>query len=114
MEEGRSHAGGNHRRIFSRWSLESRLPRTDKLEAHIADVLAQLDAHSIVFEELSRTYRGTMQLVGYFWAEFPGLHFNAQTVTGLAKHGLAIDFDFYGLYSHRREDTGFTFDSDAG
>ncbi len=36
-------------RKFSRWSLHSRLPRSQPLEAHIKDVLARLDQNPGVF-----------------------------------------------------------------
>ncbi len=92
-------------RKFSRWSLCSRLGRDQVLEAHIADVLAQLDANAEAFVAVSREFGGTMQLVGYFHREYPGLHFERAITEGLARYALAVDFDFYGLYSHRREDT---------
>ena len=44
-------------------------------------------------------------MVGYFHREYPGLHFERAVTEGLARYSLAVDFDFYGLYSHRREDT---------
>lgn len=92
-------------RKFSRWSLYSRLGRDQELEAHIADVLAQLDANAEAFAAVSREFGGVMQLVGYFYREYPGLHFERAITEGLARYSLAVDFDFYGLYSHRREDT---------
>jgi hypothetical protein len=92
-------------RKFSRWSLHSRLGREQELEAHIADVLAQLDANPQAFEAVSREFGGVMQLVGYFHREYPGLLFERAVTEGLARYALAVDFDFYGLYSHRREDT---------
>lgn len=101
-----------HVRTFSRWSLHSTLARTELLEAHVADVISQLDRNETAFKEISSKYVGTLELVGYFWNVYPGLYFNASITTGIGRYGLAIDFDFYGLYSHRREDTGFTFDPD--
>jgi hypothetical protein len=92
-------------RRFSRWSLYSRLGRERDLEAHIRDVLAQLDANPEGFETVSREFGGCLQLVAYFHQDFPGLHFERDIMGGLARYSLAVDFDFYGLYSHRREDT---------
>ena len=92
-------------RRFSRWSLYSRLGRNRELEAHVADVLAQLDTNPEAFAAVSRQFGGVMQLVGYFHREYPGLHFERAITEGLARYSLAVDFDFYGLYSHRREDT---------
>ncbi len=92
-------------RKFSRWSLHSRLGRDRELEAHVADVLAQLDVNPDAFAAVSREFGGVMQLVGYFHREYPGLHFERAVTEGLARYSLAVDFDFYGLYSHCREDT---------
>ena len=92
-------------RKFSRWSLHSRLRRDQELEAHVGDVLAQLDTNPEAFRGLSEEFGGVMQLVGYFHREYPGLHFERAITEGLARYLLAMDFDFYGLYSHRREDT---------
>ncbi len=72
---------------------------------HVRDVLSQLDAKPEAFQEASRAHRGCMQLVGYFWLNYPGLTLDRATTEGLARYGLEVDFDFYGLYSHRREDT---------
>jgi len=92
-------------RRHSRWSLRSRLPDSDELEQHIRDVLLQLDAGSGNVRSISREFGGCMQLVAYFYPEYPGLHFDREIVEGFAKYGLEVDFDIYGLYSHRREDT---------
>ena len=92
-------------RKFSRWCLHSRLPRDQELEEHIRDVLAQLDANPEAFRAVSLEFGGCMQLVGYFHRDYPGLHFEPDITEGLARYGLAVDFDFYWLYSDRREDT---------
>src|SRR5262249_48158166 len=89
-------------RKFSRWSLYSRLGRDQGLEAHIADVLTQLDANAEAFAAVSREFGGVIQLVGYFYRGYPGLYFERAITEGLARYSLAVDFDFYGLYSHRR------------
>ena len=81
------------------------LGRDQELEAHIADVLAQLDANPEAFAAVSREFSGRMVLVGYFYRHYPGLYFERSLTEGLARYGLAVDFDFYGLYSHHREDT---------
>lgn len=92
-------------RKFSRWSLYSRLERDEELEAHICDVLAQLDANAEAFREVSQEFGGVMQLVGYFHREYPGLSFERTVTERLGWYSLTVDFDFYGLYSHHREDT---------
>lgn len=79
----------------SRWELRSRLSDTADLEAHVADVLDQLDANRDGFIELSREFGGTMQLVGYFKEREPGVHFDRQVVLRIAEYGLCIDCDFY-------------------
>jgi len=92
-------------RKFSRWSLHSRLDRGQELEAQIRDVLAQLDANPEAFAAVSEEFGGVMQLVGYFLRDYPGLYFERDITMGLARYSLAVDFDFYWWYSHRREDT---------
>jgi hypothetical protein len=92
-------------RRFSRWNLRSRLPESGGLEEHMRDVLAQLDAKRDEVRNVTREFGGCMQLVGYFYACFPGLHVDRDVSERLGWYGLAVDCDFYGLYSHRREDT---------
>ena len=91
-------------RKFGRWSLYSRLPHSEEFEAHMADVLAQLDQNPDVFLSISEAYGGCMQLVGYFHSYYPGLYFTPETVQGLAKYKLGVDHDFYYLHSDSRED----------
>jgi hypothetical protein len=92
-------------RKSSQWSLHSRLDRGQELEAHIRDVLAQLDTRVVAFKAVSREYGGWMQLVAYLHRDYPGLHFERDITEGLARYSLAVDFDFYWLYSDRREGT---------
>lgn len=92
-------------RVSSRWSLYSRLDRGQTVEAHIRDVLSQLDVSREAFAAVSREFGGVMQLVAYFHRDYPGLHFERDIVEGLARYSLAVDFDFYWLYSHQREGT---------
>jgi Domain of unknown function (DUF4279) len=90
-------------RKASRWSLYSRLERSQELEAHICDVLAQLDTHAEAFAAVSCEYGGWIQLVAYLHRDYPGLHFDRGITEWLARYTLAVDFDFYWLYSDRRE-----------
>lgn len=92
-------------RKFSRWSLYSRLERTCELEAHLVDVIQQLNANKNKFVELSLKCGGVMQLVAYFKSDYPGLHFERKLVESLAEFSLSVDFDFYYLYSDTREDS---------
>jgi len=79
----------------SRWQLHSRLDRSAGLEAHVSDVLAQLDANTISFQQLSTELGGVMELVGYFYDDYPGLTFESDTVMRLAQYSLSVDCDFY-------------------
>lgn len=49
-------------RKFSRWCLHSRLDKKLELEAHIRDVLLQLDENPLAFQKISQMYEGCMQL----------------------------------------------------
>jgi Domain of unknown function (DUF4279) len=93
-------------RNHSRWSLFSRLPRDRAIEDHIRDVLLQLEEHADAFITISDQYQGGMQTVGYFYADYPGVFFERDIIDGLHKFRLSIDFDYYGLYSRRLNDTG--------
>jgi hypothetical protein len=84
-------------RKTSLWALYSRLDKTARLEDHINDVLNQLDLHGTQFEELSREFEGILELVGYFYAYYPGLVFERELVQRLARYSLAVDFDFYNF-----------------
>ncbi len=92
-------------RKFSRWSLYSRLDRESSLEAHIENVIEQLRQNKQSFYEISLRYGGVMQLVGYFNTNYPGLHFDHKLIESLAEYAVSVDFDFYFLYSERREDS---------
>lgn len=92
-------------RKASRWSLESRLSRSEPIEAHIADVLDRLDEYPVKFTELACEFDGGMQVVGYFHARYPGLSFDAGLMARLGAYPLWLDLDFYDLWSDSREDT---------
>ena len=87
----------------SMWRLDSRLGQRSPLEAHVRDVLSQLDINAEAFQRMSRQFSGTMQLVSEFHV-YPGLHFDRDIVDGLARFALAVDFDFYILPSTAQED----------
>jgi hypothetical protein len=92
-------------RKFSRWSLYSRLDRNCSLDDHIGDVIQQLRENKSRFVEASSKYGGQMQLVAYFKSGYPGLGFDRELVKSLAEFSLSVDFDFYYMYSDRREDS---------
>lgn len=92
-------------RKFGRWSLFSRLARTEGFAAHISDVLMQMEQNVAGFIRVINAFEGQMQLVGYFHSTYPGLALTSQTIQGLAKYNLAVDLDFYYLYSDARENT---------
>lgn len=92
-------------RKFGRWSLYSRLPRSEEFEAHAADVIAQLNANPDAFKKISEQFGGCLELVGYFHSYYPGLHFNSEFIQELARYSLSVDCDFYYLLSHAREDS---------
>ncbi|HET7831682.1 MAG TPA: DUF4279 domain-containing protein [Gallionella sp.] len=103
--KGDLHPTRRFERKASHWKLRSRLSEWEPIEAHIADVLAQLEENPAGFIKVSEMHGGCMQLVGFFHDGYPGLHFEPELVLGLAKYHLEIDFDFYNLWSDAREDT---------
>jgi Domain of unknown function (DUF4279) len=84
-------------RKLNGWQLHSRLEKTAKLELHVSDVLAQLDANRSGFKRISPEFGGVMELVGYFHADYPGLTFDREVVERLAEYSLSVDCDFYFL-----------------
>jgi hypothetical protein len=85
----------NQRQPCSRWELRSRCDSSAAIELHVKDVLNQLDQNKCEFQELSRQFGGTMEVVGYFDAVEPGIHFDGEMVRRIGEYGLAIDCDFY-------------------
>ena len=75
------------------------------MEDHVADAIEQLDAKKAQFLELSVKHGGLMQFVANFKANYPGLHLKREIIESLAEYGVSLDFDFYYLYSDRREDS---------
>ena len=92
-------------RKFSRWSVESRLEKTEPIVEHIRDVLKQLEPHINKVNELPATMIRHMQTVAYFHSNSPWFHFDEDVVAGCAALNLSIDCDFYTLYSDKREDS---------
>jgi hypothetical protein len=90
-------------RKCSRWELHSRLERTATLELHISDVLTQLDENSEAFKHLSNELGGTIELVGYFHAYYPGLTLEHDAIERLAQYSLSVDCDFYYLSDEAKE-----------
>ena len=103
--KGDIHPRRRHERKQSHWSLRSRLPEKEELEQHVLDVLTQMEMNAEAFKDISGRFGGCMQLVGYFHDCYPGLHFETQLVQGLARFRLAVDFDFYALWSDARDAT---------
>lgn len=92
-------------RKHSRWSLNSRLEQSASLEEQVVDVLEQLKLCSATITDLRATVDGGMQLVGYFYTNYPGFGLSDGVLSELAQLRLGIDCDFYYLYSDKREDS---------
>ena len=93
------------KRNHSRWNLDSRLSRSASLEDQVKDVIEQLKPHSAAISEIRSAVDGGIQLVGYFYTNYPGFGLDAATLSDLAQLRLGIDCDFYYLYSDKREDS---------
>ena len=105
-EKGDRNEKTHMERKFSRWSLYSRLDRSTCLEEQLLDVVEQLepagDKLRLLKEEKLSAH---IQLVGYFYAGFPGLVFDSCTISRLSSLDLGFDCDFYYMYSDKREDS---------
>ncbi|MGA9671779.1 MAG: DUF4279 domain-containing protein [Terracidiphilus sp.] len=104
--KGDAHPSNGLERKFSRWSLYSRLERNYPFEEHIRDVVRQLRSKTVEFKSVSQEFGGTLEVVGYFYSGYPGLSLEREDVAALAEFSLSVDFDYYYMYSDRREDTG--------
>jgi hypothetical protein len=96
----------HYERKFSRWSLRSRLDDFVSLEPHIRDVLDQLKERAAEVRAVANdhNYAG-IQCVGHFYASYPGLSLDRSLIRDMAALNLDIDFDFYYMYSDRRDDS---------
>ena len=92
-------------RTFSRWSLFSRLERVESLERHLDDVLEQCAPVSTRVAATREQHQGHIEAVGYFYRPYPGIVMEANQIRGMADMKLGIGFDFYYMYSDRREDS---------
>ena len=90
---------------FSRWILRSRLETAASLETHVTDVLDQLDSNRTTFREISIELGGVMELVAYFYRDYPGLSMEHDLIQRMAEYSLSIDCDFYWMQSGDREDS---------
>ena len=92
-------------RKFSRWSLYSRLSRSESLEKQIEDVVIQLQPLAINVRSVLEQHDGGIQVVGYFHDAYPGMHLESQLLLDVGSLKLSLDFDFYYIYSDKREDS---------
>ena len=103
LMKGSVHEKTRHIQKFSIWSLNSRLDQFASLEDQIADVLEQLRLRADTVRALVKIWGGCMQLVGKFYVDYPGLHFESALVSGIAEFGLSVDFDFYHYWAEMPE-----------
>jgi hypothetical protein len=92
-------------RNHSRWCVDSRLRDTEPLEKHTENVLEQLRPRAEVIAQLRSQFDGGLQLVAYFYKDYPGFGLDDVAVTELSKMKLGFDCDFYYLYSDKRKDS---------
>jgi hypothetical protein len=104
-KKGDLHPINRLERKFSRWSLYSRLERSCTIEDHIADVLNQLSKNAEGFRSVSLEFGAQLDVIGHFHTDYPGLVLGREQVAAIAEFALKVDFDFYYMYAHRREDT---------
>ena len=69
------------------------------------DVLEQALPKADQFRQVGDQYEVGVQLVGYFYNDYPGFGVDPAAISGLAHLKVGIDCDFYYLYSDTREDS---------
>lgn len=77
----------------------------ESLEKHLDDVLEQCAPVSTRIAAVREQHRGHIEMVGYFYRLYPGIVMKANQIKGMADRNLGIGFDFYYMYSDRREDS---------
>lgn len=92
-------------RKFSRWNLYSRLDRSVAMEQQLTDVVEQLEQVGDAIRQVRAELSAYIQLVGYFYIDFPGLVFEPSLILRLAALNIGFDCDFYYMYSDKREDS---------
>lgn len=96
---GDKHPQSPARYRFSRWSLYSRLDRSQCIQTHISDILDHMDENTDGFLHISELYGGVLQVVDHFYRMCPGWSFDKRTILRLAQYSLSPDFDFYAYYA---------------
>ena len=104
-EKGSRNERTHLERKFSRWSLISRLSRSESIENHIKDVVEQLKPHAAAVSKLAERFSTEIPVVGYFHQSYPGMHLAPSLLSELGSLHLGLDFDFYYMYSDKREDS---------
>jgi hypothetical protein len=79
------------KRQNSFWMLRSRLQSSGDVDQHVRDVLDQLDANRLVFEELTREFGGIIVIVGFSQDYAPAISLEQDTIGRLAQYGLRLD-----------------------
>jgi hypothetical protein len=104
-EKGDLNERTRYERKFSRWSLFSRLPRSASMESHVLDVVEQLKPLSNAVLQLTSQFEAGIPVVGFFHEDYPGMHFEPKLLSDVGALSLSLDFDFYYMYSDKREDS---------
>ena len=91
------------KRHFSKWALYSKLPKTEPLDSHIANVLDQLKEKKEEVRAIAESFDGCLQLVGYFYDQEPGFHMTRERIKSVADLSLEIDYDFYHIPENQKD-----------
>jgi len=91
--EGDAIGNTNHKRHCGIWELRSRLRPSGEVDRHVRDVLDQLDASRVAFEELSRDLGAIIVIVGFSNDYVAPVSLEPDTVGRLARYGLRLDME---------------------
>jgi hypothetical protein len=84
--------------------LGSRLEKALPIEAHVNDVLVQMDMNRSAFRQISEEFGGVMQVVANFAKDHPTLSFERKQIARLADYAASVNLDFEELQVEARED----------
>jgi hypothetical protein len=85
------------------WRLDSSLPRTDELSAHVTLLLARLPDDRTIWEELNRTYTADVYCAVDIRVPNSGTELTKSAISALAMRGLTVQFDFYAFVDEEGE-----------
>jgi hypothetical protein len=81
----------------NRWVLKSTLPLAEPIEAHLENLLSQLESRGEAVADLRTRFEARLAVAAYWQEVNPSFSLSASVVERVAALGLELDFDLYCL-----------------